>query len=216
MELGLSTDELLTTTRAVRRRLDLEREVPLEIVRECIELAVQAPSGSNRQGWHWVVVTDAEKRQALGELYRRSFEHYAASNQYPGNQTGGDEQADAARQRIARSARYLADNMGKVPTLVIPCLAGRVDNAPSAQSAGYWSSLFPAVWSFCLAARSRALGTAWTTLHLRYEREAAEILGIPYDTISQGALLPVAYTLGTDFKPAPRAELDRIVHVDAW
>lgn len=216
MELGLSTDELLTTTRAVRRRLDLERAVPLEVVRECIELAVQAPSGSNRQGWHWVVVTEAAKRRALGELYRRAFERYAASGHFPGNQLSGDAEADAGRQRIARSAQYLADRMGEVPTLVIPCLTGRVDNVPSAHSAGHWSSLFPAVWSFCLAARSRGLGTAWTTLHLSYEREAAEILGIPYDTISQGALLPVAYTLGTDFKPAPRGELDRIVHVDAW
>lgn len=216
IELDLSTDELLSTTRAVRKRLDLERKVPLEVVRECIELAVQAPSGSNRQGWHWLVVTDAEKRRALGELYRRGFEAYAASPDYPGNQAVEDPEADGVRQRVASSAQYLSQKMGEVPVLLVPCISGRVDNVPGARSASHWASLFPAVWSFCLAARSRGLGTAWTTLHLAYEREAAELLGIPYEKVAQGALLPVAYTKGTDFKPATRTNLDQIIHVDAW
>lgn len=216
IELELSTDELLSTTRAVRKRLDLEREVPLEVVRECLELAVQAPSGSNSQGWHWVIVTDAGQRRALGELYRRAFEQYAASAAFPGNRADGDAAADATRARVASSATYLAEKMGEVPTLLIPCQEGRVDDVSSVRSASYWSSLFPAVWSFCLAARSRGLGTTWTTLHLQYEREAAEILGIPYDKVSQGALIPVAYTLGTEFKPAPREDLDPIIHVGGW
>ncbi|MFC8526170.1 nitroreductase family protein [Nocardia sp. NPDC057227] len=216
MELDLSPDELLSTTRAVRKRLDLDREVPLEVVRECLELAVQAPSGSNRQGWHWVVVTDPAKRKALGELYRRGFEAYQADPGYLGNKVSGDPEVDASRRRVASSAEYLAEKLGEVPVLLVPCLSGRVDNAPSAASASYWGSLFPAVWNFCLAARSRGLGTTWTTLHLGYEKEAAEVLGIPYEKVSQGALLPVAYTKGTDFKPAARADLDRIVHVDSW
>ncbi|WP_280277097.1 nitroreductase family protein [Nocardia wallacei] len=216
MELDLSPDELLSTTRAVRKRLDLDRKVPLEVVRECIELAVQAPSGSNRQGWHWLVVTDAEKRRALGELYRRGFEEYASSPDYPGNQAVEDPEADGVRQRVASSAQYLSQHMGEVPVLLVPCISGRVDNVPSARSASHWASLFPAVWSFCLAARSRGLGTAWTTLHLKYEREAAELLGVPYETVAQGALLPVAYTKGTEFKPASRTDLDGIIHVDAW
>lgn len=216
IELDLTTDELLTTTRAVRKRLDLDREVPLAVVRECLELAVQAPSGSNRQGWHWVVVTDAAKRRALGELYRRGFEAYRAAPDYLGSRKTGDAAVDALRGRVAGSAEYLAEKMGEVPVLLVPCLAGRVDNAPSAASASYWGSLFPAVWSFCLAARSRGLGTTWTTLHLGFEREAAEILGIPYDKVSQGALIPLAYTRGTDFKPAARNDLDAILHVDSW
>ncbi|UGT65215.1 nitroreductase family protein [Nocardia asteroides] len=216
MELDLSPDELLATTRAVRKRLDLDREVPLEVVRECLELAVQAPSGSNRQGWHWVVVTDPAKRKALGELYRRGFEAYRADPGYLGTKVSGDPEVDASRRRVASSAEYLAEKLGEVPVLLVPCLSGRVDNAPSAASASYWGSLFPAVWNFCLAARSRGLGTTWTTLHLGYEREAAEVLGIPYEKVSQGALLPVAYTKGTDFKPAARTDLDRIVHVDSW
>ncbi|MBO0852923.1 MAG: nitroreductase family protein [Nocardia sp.] len=216
IELDLSADELLSTTRAVRKRLDLERAVPLGVVRECIDLAVQAPSGSNRQGWHWVVVTDAEKRRALGEMYRRGFDAYRASPDYLGDKTTGDPEVDSQRRRVASSAEYLAENMGQAPVLLIPCLSGRVDSAPSVGSASHWGSLFPAVWSFCLAARSRGLGTAWTTLHLMYEREAAELLDIPYEQISQGALLPVAYTKGTDFKPARRSNIDEIVHVDTW
>ncbi len=216
IEVDLSTDELLSTTRTVRKRLDLERPVPVEVVRECLELAVQAPSGSNSQGWHWVVVTDADKRRQLGELYRRGFQAYAAAPQYLGKRSTGDPEADAVGQRVASSAEYLAEKMGEVPVLLIPCLSNRADNATSAHSASYWGSLFPAVWSFCLAARSRGLGTAWTTLHLSYEREAADVLGIPYEKVSQGAMLPVAYTKGTDFKPAPRKNLDSIVHIDSW
>ncbi|WP_040801040.1 nitroreductase family protein [Nocardia higoensis] len=216
MEVDLSTDELLSTTRTVRKRLDFDRPVPLEVVRECLELAVQAPSGSNSQGWHWVVVTDAEKRRQLGELYRRGFEAYAAAPEYLSRRNTGDAEADAVGRRVASSAEYLAERMGQAPVLLIPCLGNRVDGAASAHSASYWGSLFPAVWSFCLAARSRGLGTAWTTLHLSYEREAAEVLGIPYDKVTQGAMLPVAYTKGTDFKPAPRKSLDPIVHIDSW
>jgi nitroreductase len=216
IELDLSTDELLSTTRTVRKRLDLDRPVPLEIVRECIELAVQAPSGSNTQGWHWIVVTDAEKRRELGELYRQGFATYRTSPDYPGNKTTGDADKDATQQRVTSSAEYLAEKMGEVPVLVVPCLSGRVDNVPSVYSASHWGSLLPAVWSFCLAARSRGLGTAWTTLHLSYEREAAEVLGIPYEQVSQGALVPVAYTKGTTFARASRTNLDQIVHVDSW
>ncbi len=216
IELDLTADELLSTTRTVRKRLDLDREVPLEVVRECLELAVQAPSGSNRQGWHWVVVTDPDKRRRLGELYRRGFEVYRSAPEYLGNKTTGDAEVDATRKRVAGSAEYLAEKMGEVPVLLVPCLLGRVDGATGAQSASYWGSLFPAVWSFCLAARSRGLGTAWTTLHLGYEREAAEVLGIPYEKVTQGALIPVAYSKGTDFKPAGRTGLDEIVHFDTW
>lgn len=216
IELDLNPDELLSTTRTVRKRLDLEREVPLSVVRECLELAVQAPSGSNRQGWHWVVVTDAEKRRRLGELYRRGFAEYRAAPEYLGTKATGDPAVDATRRRVADSAEYLAEKMGEVPVLLVPCLWGRVDNVSGAASASHWGSLFPAVWSFCLAARARGLGTAWTTLHLKYEREAAEVLGIPFEKVSQGVLIPVAYTKGTDFKPAARVDMARIVHVDSW
>jgi nitroreductase len=213
--LDLTPDELLSTTRAVRKRLDLERPVPLEIVRECIELAVQAPSGSNRQGWQWVVVTDPAKRARIGELYARAFALYRQSPGYAGRSATGDAARDATQARVASSAEHLAAHMGDVPVLVIPCIVGR-PQAGGDSTAGLWGSLLPAAWSFCLAARARGLGTAWTTLHLLYEREVAEVVGIPYDEVSQGVLLPLAYTVGTDFAPGPRVPLDDILHVDSW
>jgi nitroreductase len=214
--LDLSPDELLTTTRAVRKRLDFDRPVPLEVVRECIDIATQAPSGSNQQGWHWVVVTDEAKRKTLGEIYGRAFAIYRQMPFYAGAIQTGDPARDATQQRVASSAEYLAEHMGEAPVLLVPCITGRLDNAPSISSASQWGSLFPAVWSFMLAARARALGTAWTSLHLMFEQEAADVLGIPMAEIAQGALIPVAYTKGTDFKPAPRADLDAIIHVDGW
>jgi nitroreductase len=214
--LDLSPDELLTTTRAVRKRLDFDRPVPLDVVRECIEIATQAPSGSNQQGWHWVVVTDAEKRMALGDIYRRAFDIYKGMPFYAGAIVTGDPQRDATQQRVASSAEYLAERMGDAPVLLVPCITGRLDNMPSMMTASQWGSLHPAIWSFCLAARARGLGTSWTSLHLMFEEEAANVLGIPFADISQGALIPVAYTKGTDFKPGPRQDLDAIIHVDSW
>lgn len=214
--LDLGPDELLSTTRAVRKRLDLDRPVELAVVRECIEVATQAPTGSNAQGWHWVVVTDAAKRARLGEIYRRAFSVYRDLPQNAARLETGDPARDATQQRVVSSAEYLAERMGEVPLHVIPCITGRVDGQPSVVSASVWGSLLPAAWSFCLAARARGLGTTWTTLHLMFEQEAAEVLGIPFDTIAQGALIPVAYTKGTDFKPGPRAALDPILHIDAW
>ncbi|MEY2403205.1 MAG: hypothetical protein QOD38_756 [Acidimicrobiaceae bacterium] len=214
--LNLSPDELLTTTRAVRKRLDFDRPVPLEVVRECIEIATQAPSGSNQQGWHWVVVTDEMKRKALGDIYRRAFDIYKSMPFYAGAIVTGDPVRDATQQRVAGSAEYLAERMGDAPVLLVPCITGRLDNMPSMMTASQWGSLHPAIWSFCLAARARGLGTSWTSLHLMFEEEAAGVLGIPFADISQGALIPVAYTKGTDFKPGPRSDLDAIIHVDAW
>jgi len=216
MALNLTVDEVLSTTRSVRKRLDLTRPVPLEVIRECIEVAVQAPTGSNRQGWHWVVVTDPDKRQAIGELYRQAFEVYKNSPLSTAGIPLDDARRAATQERVVSSAQYLADHMGEVPALVIPCLEGRVDGLPGFASASLWGSLFPAAWSFMLAARERALGTCWTTLHLLHEQAVADILGIPFDEVSQGLLTPVAYTLGTDFKPAAREPLDGVLHVDSW
>jgi nitroreductase len=216
MTLGLTVNELLTTTRSVRKRLDFERPVSPELVRECIDLAVQAPTGSNRQGWHWVVVTDPDKKAAIGELYRQAFAFYRDS----GIANYGLPTHDAGRmrthERVVDSAHYLADRMGEVPVMVIPCLEGRVDDLPPFASASLWGSLFPAAWSFMLAARERGLGTCWTTLHLMHEEAVADILGIPFGDVAQGLLTPVAHTLGTDFKSAPRTDLDDIIHIDRW
>jgi nitroreductase len=215
MRLGLPADDLLTTTRAVRKRLDLTRAVPLEVVHELIEIAVQAPTGSNRQGWHWMVVTDPAKRAAVAERYAAAFAAYRASGLSQVD-AGGDGAREATQQRVSASSQYLADHMAEVPVLVIPCLEGRVDDVPGWVSASLWGSLFPAAWSFMLAARERGMGTSWTTLHLMYEQEVAEILGIPFERYAQGLLIPLAYTKGTDFKLAPRIDLEPLIHVDEW
>ena len=202
------TDALLSTTRAVRKRLDLERPVPRAIIDECLELAVQAPTGSNSQTWRWVVVDDAGKRQALADLYRKGAQPYLA---------GASEQAgDAQTQRVFDSAMYLMDRLQDVPVHVIPCIAGRpAADTPVTWLGGLFGSIFPAVWSFQLALRSRGLGSTLTTLHLQEEAAAAELLGIPED-VMQVALLPVAYTKGTDFKPARRPPVANITHWNEW
>ncbi len=205
------TDRLLSTTRAVRKRLDLQREVPREVLLECIGLSQQAPTGSNVQGWRWLIVTDADKRSALAELYRKSGKDYLSAGAEQAKQSG-----NAQTGRVLDSAVYLADNLEKVPVHVIPCLKGRLpDGVPSAMAAGYFGSIFPAIWSFQLALRSRGLGTVITTLHLAHEREAAELLGIP-DNITQCGLLPVAYTVGDEFKPATRRPPEHITHWNTW
>lgn len=202
------TDALLNTTRAVRKRLDLERPVPRAIIDECLELAVQAPTGSNSQTWRWVVVEDAGKRQALAALYRKAAEPYLSG--------AAKLAGDAQTQRVFESAMYLMDRLQDVPVHVIPCVAGRPEaDAPVAMLGGLFGSIFPAVWSFQLALRARGLGSTLTTLHLMEEQAAAELLGIP-DDVMQIALLPVAYTKGTDFKPAKRPPVAKITHWNQW
>lgn len=205
---NLSSDDVLATTRAVRKRLDLTRPVDQGVLEECLRLAQQAPTASHAQDWHFVVVTDSVRRSALGELWRNVARRYL-----------NRRAAAAADDRIARlndSVRYLAEHIHEVPVHVIPCVEGRTDGAAAAAQASRWGSIIPAAWSFMLAARSRGLGSVWTTFHLRREREAAEILGIPYDAVMQAALIPVAHTIGTDFKPGARRSLDTMVHWDRW
>lgn len=213
--LDLTPDELLSTTRSVRLRLDLERPVARALIEECLDLAQQAPSGGNQQGWSFVVVTDPETRRALGALYKQGWDAYLAAITA---RSASEEAAMPGRDvlRVYRSAQYLADHMGEVPVLVVPCIAGRTDGADIEEQASRWGSILPAVWSFMLAARARGLGTCWTTLHLPHEREAAELLGIPYDEVMQTALIPVAHTVGETFRPGPRQPLDSMVHWEQW
>lgn len=211
--LDLTPDQLLTTTRSVRKRLDLTRPVPMDLVRECIEIALQAPSGGNSQGWHWVVVTDAERRATIGEYYRRAVDGYLKSPHSAGKLFADDPNRAPVQARIGTSVSYLGDHMGDVPVLVIPCV--RAAELPAGNQTGLWGSILPATWSYMLAARARGLGTAWTTLHLNFENEIDELLGLP-DDIRQAALIPTAYSIGTDFMPAARQPLDEVLHVDRW
>jgi nitroreductase len=215
--LNLNADEVLTTTRAVRKRLDFDRPVESSVLRECLDIALQAPSGSNSQGWHFVLVTDPAKKAAIAELYLKAFDDYEAGPAQPTKQHLDDPSMAPTQARVLSSARFLADNLARVPAMLIPCCAGRPDMAglPHGVVASIYGSILPAVWSFMLAARERGLGTCWTSLHLSYEKEIAAMLGIP-DDFAQVALIPIAYTKGTDFKPAPRKDLESVLHTDSW
>jgi nitroreductase len=215
MRLNLSADEVLTTTRAVRKRLDLERPVERGVIEECLQIALQAPTGSNSQGWQWIMVDDPDQKAGLAAIYARNFEKYAAIAQSNTYQPG--DLRYEQRDKISDSARYLTDNFHRVPVIMVPCILGDLDRAPAFRGASAWGSLLPAVWSFMLAARERALGTAWTTIHLMDggEAEAATILGIP-DGYTQAGMFPIAYTIGTDFKVAKRLPLDPILHWNHW
>lgn len=220
-QLELNNDELLSTTRAVRKRLDFDRPVDIGTIEECMELAVQAPSGSNAQGWQFMFITDADKRARIGELYAQAFNLYREMPIaiHHLHQDSPDDALKSSQTRSTSSAEYLAENMGKAPVLLIPCIAGRTDTTAGAgnlANASTYGSIIPAAWSFMLAARARGLGTAWTTLHLMHEKEIADLLGISFNDYMQVALIPVAYTKGTDFKPAYRPPLDTVMHVDQW
>jgi nitroreductase len=205
--LDLTADELLATTRAVRKRLDLTRPVEPELLEECVRLAIQAPTSTNTQNWHFVVVTDEARRAALAELYLRSWIPY----------NGGKSPHEAPDDPGADStSRYLAAHLHEVPAHVIACIEGRPEGLAPPDLAWFYGSIIQAGWSFQLAARARGLGSVWTTHHLDYEREAADVLGIPFDEITQVALIPVAYTIGTDFKPAPRKPLSTVLHWQTW
>jgi nitroreductase len=219
--LPLDPDQLLTTTRAVRKRLDLARPVDLALVKECLEIALQAPTGSNAQGWHFVVVTDPAKRRGLAELYREAWAVYEKMPFAAHHVHADDPSMTAVQARVVESARYLAENLERVPVHVIPCVAGRFEAVPApmavlAQASAY-GSILPATWSFMLAARARGLGTSWTTLHLWHEAEAAALLGIPHDAVTQCALIPVAHVTGRlEFRAGPRKPLDAVLHVNGW
>ena len=202
-----SVDELLTTTRAVRKRLDLTRPVGRDVILECVQLAMQAPTASNEQDWRWLVVTDADRRAAIAEIYHSIGAEYLAQ--------AAATASDPQTQRVYQSALGLTETLAKVPVHVIPCLDTRFDGSNLLAAASAWASIIPAGWSFLLALRSRGLGSVWTTMHLAKEREVGELLGIPA-TVTQAALFPVAYTIGNDFRPASRPPAETITFWNTW
>jgi nitroreductase len=207
-------DEVLTTTRTVRKRLDLSRPVPDEVIAQCIEIATYAPSGSNRQGWHFVVVSDAGLKQQIGALYKKSFDqYYDAQLAQLGSAPDSPDRAQLAK--VLDSARYLGDHMGDAPALVLACAEGRVENAGAMAQAAFYGSILPAAWSLMLALNARSIGSAWTTLHLRYADEAAALLGIPAD-VTQVMLTPIGYLKDGPSKKAARKPARERTYWNAW
>lgn len=212
-----TVDHLLTTTRSVRKRLDFDRPVEPEILEECLRLALQAPTGSNAQAWRFVVVRDPAKRKTIADLYRKAFALYASMGnkaEAPPAPNPADPR-ESRKEQVMSSAVYLAEHLHRAPVMVIPCYEGRVEKNGAGVQAGFYGSILPAAWSLMLALRSRGLGSAWTSLHLMYEKQAAELLGIP-ETFTQTCLLPVAYFTGDDFKPAQRVPVEEVTYWDGW
>jgi nitroreductase len=215
--LALTPDELLSTTRAVRKRLDFDRPVEDDVIRECVAAAMQSPSGSNNPTMQFIVVRDAAKRAAIGDIYRESYKIYQSMDGiYAGSIKKAGDEAQAQQDRVTSSADFLGDRMGDAPVLIIGAMFGRVDGMPGMVASSMMANILPAMWSFMLAARARGLGTCWTTLWLPMEQQVADVLGIPFDSVQQVCLSPLAYTKGTDFKPAMRPSPDTIIHWDQW
>ncbi len=202
-------DHLLMTTRSVRRRLDLDRPVAPELIEECIDVAAQAPTGRNREAWRFLVVSDPERKAALGQLYRQAFERYRSLAQEQARASGSPAEAPRPAQRS------LAESLAQFPVLIVACIEGRPDPHSVAQQVALYGSILPAAWSLMLALRARGLGTTWTTLHLVHEREAAELLEIPTG-VTQTVLLPVAYMKNARLRAADRRPAREITYWDGW
>lgn len=214
--LPLAAEELLTTTRGVRMRLDFERPIARETLRECVATALQAPSGSNRWALQFVIVTEPERRRAIGDAYRECYELYRSlDGVYIGSIDKGDPERNAQQQRTTRSADYLGEHMGKAPAIVAACAAGRAEDGAPMRKTTLLGSVLPGMWSFMLAARLRGLGTSWTTVGLFDEPKTHEAFGIPME-VTIGAISPVAYTKGTEFRPAMRPDPDEVIHWEGW
>lgn len=216
MTIALTLDELLTTTRAVRKRLDLDRPVERDVLEECVRIGMQTPSGANRQAWQWVFVTEPSLKEQLAVIYRKQFD---VTYRIMPIAAHDDPKVQAQAVRRRESAVWLADNFERVPVILVPCQEGRVEAAPIGAQAGFWGSFLPAVWNFMLALRARGLGSAWVTMNLARpdgERETAEVLGIPVERYTQAGMFPVGYTKGTDFKPVAVPSIDKVVHWNRW
>ena len=212
----LTTDELLTTTRAVRRRLDLSRPVPRSLVEECLEVAIHAPTPSNSQYWDFVVVEDPDKKRVIGDHYRQAWEVYLTLPIAASNLPVEGDQRRMEQLRATASAQYLADHYHEVPIMMIPCIHPRADKEEALLQCSFYGGVIQAAWSFQLAARARGLASCWTSLHLMFEREIAGLLGIDYDETQQVAAICLGWSKGTDFKPSPREPLADKLHWDSW
>lgn len=213
MKLNLSVDEVLTTTRAVRKRLDVSKPVPRAILEECLELALQAPNGSNRNEWRWIIVDDPAMVAKLAEEYKAAMGVLSSGEQPSRLYLSGETPRE---DKLLDSALSLPEKLDKMPAILIPLMPGRPAGNDIVEQASMWGSIIPAVWSFLLALRSRGLGSVWTTVASRREREIAELLGIPYDEYTQVGMFPIAYTVGTDFKRAWRKPVSEVLSYNSF
>jgi nitroreductase len=202
-----TVDKLLTTTRSVRKRLDLTRPVEPDIIQDCLEIAIQAPTGGNRQGYYFVVVTDPDKRAGVAELYRKAFyENWTPQRK---------EEVQQRDPRNLASYFYLAEHLHEVPVLIFTCVDELTPDAPLWSVYARLGSIYPATWNLMLALRSRGLASAWTSIHLIHEDEVKAVLNVP-ESVSLAALIPVAYFTGDDFKAAKRVPARERTYWNGW
>jgi nitroreductase len=217
-----SVDHILKTTRSVRRRLDFERAVPPGLIEEALDIALQAPTGGNTQTWRFLVITDATLRAQIADYYRKGGEVYVAGKTglsrtgvYMLREYDASDPRQQQRGAMLESGGYLMENLHRAPVFIIPCIEGRFEQEDVFTQASMWGSILPATWSLMLALRARRVASAWTTLHLYYEREVSALLGIPAD-VTQAALLPVAWLTGGDLKPVRRLPVGEVTYWNRW
>jgi nitroreductase len=210
----VDSDELLTATRSARRALDLDAQIDLDEIRECLRKGLQAPNGSNQQSWRWLVITEQSLREKIAGLYRAAYLAKVGGQLIAGFMPSGTPEA-----KLMSSTEWLVENLARVPVLVIPCYEPtmpRADGDESFYLATLYGSIFPAVWNFQLALHTRGYGTCITTLHLHHEQEVRELLRIP-ESFIQGCLLPVGRLRdGFRFAPAPRRDIAEVVGLNGW
>ena len=212
MKLNLSADELLTTTRAVRRRLDTSRPVSRALIEECLELAMQAPNGSNLNKWRWVIIDDPDKIRQLADQYAEAMKMaHGGDGSVPAQAFIDAGKGIPGYDKVLQTGFELVEKLRSVPAILVPLIGGRPETQAYATQAAMWASVIPAVWSFMLALRDRGLGSVWTTVSVRHEKQIAELLGIPVDEYTQVGLFPVAYTIGTDFRKAWRKPVAEVL-----
>ena len=209
---GFDLDEverLLTTTKQVRKRLDLSRPIPVDELLEIIDVASHAPMGGNLERNRWIIVTDPDLKAQIAERFADVGRPYLAAN--------SELRPDDRSQKVIESAEFLVDHLAEVPALVIAMRLDRppLDESTQGGAAAYYGSVLPGVWSFQLAARARGIGSAWTTFHLEHEAEIADLLGIP-PTVTQVCLLAVGYYTGETCTPAPRRSARDVTVVNRW
>lgn len=214
---GIGAHELITTTRAVRLRLDLERAVAPELIEACVADALQAPQGSNLMRTEFVVVLDPERIARLGRIYREEFDSFYRSSEVGLFKRVDDDPRHAAQSRRTRdSAERLAEVMDRVPAIVIPCLTPRLTDGDLLAAKHRLATVYPTVWNFMLAARLRGLGTCWTGMTLGREADVAEVVGIDPEAVEQVCMVPVAHHTGETFRPAWRPPAEEFIHWDTW
>jgi nitroreductase len=211
----MDIDYLLTSTRAVRKSLDLDAPVDPNDLRDCLRIAFQAANGSNRQSWRWLVIRDPGLRSEIGRYYREAYMSMTGKKEIG----GGSPPSQTPEGRLLASAEWLVEHLAEAPVHVIPCYEPylpRFADDEAFQKATLYGSIFPAVWNFQLALHSRGYGSCVTTMHLMRERQVRALLDIP-ETYAQGCLLPVGrLPKGRTFKPAPRRPVEEVVAVDGW